>query len=315
MLALAGCPGTINLDDYIVGPRDSGVATDAASEVLPEPACPDIPRTVLATATCSALGCHAPPAPGGNLDLQSPNVASRLVGVEGTSGVPLIDPASPEQSLLYRRVTGATPPRMPSVGPPLDDATTACLLSWIKSVSNTPDPGGANVADASMPMGDDAGKTVVRVACGSTSSVTDHNNNAWAADTGYSAGQTAVQNPPHTIANTMDQTLYNAERWGGDDQGKGIPFTYDFTVPNGGYNVTLKFAETYWTQAGQRVFAVSINGESKLTNYDILSVAGGKDIAHDEVFQIDVTGGKVTIQFELGAASNPKIDAIEILSR
>jgi hypothetical protein len=211
---------------------------------------------------------------------------------------------------------------MPSAAPPLDDATTACLLSWIRGVSSdagvTPASDAGAPLDASTPRdgaSDDAGKTVVRVACGSTTSITDHNNNVWAADMGSSAGQTAVPNPPVSVANTMDGPLYNGERYGDDGKGNAISFTYDFTVPNGSYSVTLKFAETYWTAAGKRIFGVSINGEAKLSNFDIFSVAGGKNIAHDETFQVDVTGGRMTIQFNPGTANDAKIDAIEILSK
>ena len=46
-----------------------------------------------------------------------------------------------------------------------------------------------------------------------------------------------------------DQTLYDSERYGNT-------FSYGINVPNGTYTVALKFAELYWTSAGQRVFNV-----------------------------------------------------------
>jgi len=57
---------------------------------------------------------------------------------------------------------------------------------------------------------------------------------------------------PATLLTRADPKLYQTERYGN--------FTYQFTVPNGGYNVTLKFAEFYWTSAGKRIFNVAING-------------------------------------------------------
>jgi hypothetical protein len=311
LLALGGCPGKIHTADYLGSSDDAGSTIDAAQVAT----CPDVPGTILAADTCSASGCHALPMPAGNLDLKSPNVALRLVGVKDQTGVFLLDPANPEQSLLYRRVTGAAMPRMPSGLPPLDDATTACLLSWIKAASAAPNApagdGGAGTVAPDAAATDGSGGAVVRVGCGATAPYTDHNSHVWSADLGFTGGTTTTTNPPRSIANTTDGPLYNSERWSSDSQG----FTYDFTVPNGSYDVTLKFAETYATAEGQRIFNVAINGDKKLTDFDIFKAAGAANTAHDETFQIDVAGGKVTIQFTLGSANNPKVDAIEIVSK
>src|SRR5260221_6520365 len=47
-------------------------------------------------------------------------------------------------------------------------------------------------------------------------------------------------------------------------------FSYAFSVPNGGYHVVLKFAETYWTKSGQRIFNVSINGTRSVEHTSVL---------------------------------------------
>jgi hypothetical protein len=280
--------------------------------------CPDIPQAVFAT-KCNGAGCHTPPSAGGNLDLVSPDVASRLVGVKDSTGARLlIDPADPEESLLYERVVGSVVPRMPASAP-LDDATTACLLSWIRSVAANaaPDSGaplppsdaGSSASDKDAPSG-----TVVRVACGASVPYTDHDGNVWAADNHYSGGAPDTHNPAVTIANTMDAPLYNSQRYG-DNAGKPGSFSYAFVVPNGSYHVTLKFAETYLTGEGQRLFDVSIDDAKKLPAYDIFKVAGGANTAHDEAFDIDVTGATLKIQFDPGGADFPKVDAIEIVSK
>src|SRR5260221_13618465 len=82
-------------------------------------------------------------------------------------------------------------------------------------------------------------------------------------------------------------------------------FSYAFSVPNGGYNVVLKFAETYWTKSGQRIFNVSINGTQVLANFDIVAAAGAALTAIDKTFPVTVTNGQITIQFtsEIGRAS------------
>ena len=131
---------------------------------------------------------------------------------------------------------------------------------------------------------------------------TDALSNNWIADSGFTGGN--VSTTTKAITNTTDPTLYQSERYG--------VFTYTFTVPAGSYNVTLKFAEAYWTGAGQRTFGVSINGVPVLTNFDIFAAAGGAQKAIDKSFPVTVTGTSITIQFTQGSADLPKVDAISI---
>ncbi len=87
---------------------------------------------------------------------------------------------------------------------------------------------------------------------------------------------------------------------------------YDFSVPAGAmYSVTLKFAEIWYTQAGQRVFNVSINGAAVLTNFDIARDAGGPFLALDRRFDVSAPTGLIAIAFS-GVTDSPKISAIEI---
>ena len=143
--------------------------------------------------------------------------------------------------------------------------------------------------------------TPIRVHAGGGSYV-DSRGQTWSADTDFSGGNTA--STTQTIGNTSDPTLYQTERWN--------VFSYTFTVPNGSYNVVLKFAEIYWTSVGQRQFNVAINGTTVLTNFDIVAAAGGALKAIDKTFPVTVTNGTVTIQFTPGAADWPKVSAIEI---
>ena len=75
--------------------------------------------------------------------------------------------------------------------------------------------------------------------------------------------------------------------------------------------MNLKFAEFWWTSAGQRIFNVAINGQTVLSNFDIFAAAGGGLIAVDKAFAVTATS-VITIQFTtvVDAAS---INAIEIL--
>lgn len=131
---------------------------------------------------------------------------------------------------------------------------------------------------------------------------TDTQGQLWSADKDFTGGWTASTS--QAIANTADPTLYQTERYG--------DFTYQFPVPNGSYNVVLKFAEIYWSQVGQRVFNVAINGSPVLTNFDIMATAGANFTALDKVFSTTTTNGTIAIQFTSGPADLPKISAIEI---
>ena len=93
------------------------------------------------------------------------------------------------------------------------------------------------------------------------------------------------------IKGTKDPALYQSQLWGGPNQ---LGFYID-GLPAGTAQVTLKFAEIFWTAPGQRVFDVAINGQTVLRHFDMLAEAGGKDIAIDKTFTIPVVNCVVTI--------------------
>ena len=132
LLAAAGCPGTLtDKDRFLVdAAADGAVAPDAATGTG---ACGDVVTRIFLP-QCGDSGCHGSLAPQQELDLVSAGVAARVVGVNGTecSGV-LANPASPETSLLYTKLS-AHPPcggQMPLARTPLGSADMACVLAWI----------------------------------------------------------------------------------------------------------------------------------------------------------------------------------------
>jgi hypothetical protein len=133
-------------------------------------------------------------------------------------------------------------------------------------------------------------------------SAIDSNYNVWLADTGYSSG-TSTDTVITNISNTADPELYQSERYGKS-------FSYRFSVNNGIYQVTLKFAETYWTTPNQRVFDVAINGQSLITHLDIVSKVGAAT-AYDVTFPVVVTQGQILMQFT-AVIDNAKVSAIKI---
>lgn len=124
----------------------------------------------------------------------------------------------------------------------------------------------------------------------------------WLADTSGANNYTV----PDAIANTTDDTLYQSEAYAQN-------LSYYFTVPNGTYTVTFKFAEIYFSSAARRVFDIRINGAAVRTGYDIFAAAGGNYTAKDESFpNITVSGGGLAIELA-ATVDNGKLSAIEIV--
>jgi hypothetical protein len=139
--ACVGCPGSL---------EDPGRFSSATG------ACGDVPTTVFQNNCSATAGCHSSTDKQMGLDLQSPNVASRLIGIKSVGGTGLlVDPSNPSASVLYTKLT-ASPPfgaRMPFGEPALDQATIACVLQWI--TTQVSDGGGAE--DGSMEASSDDG--------------------------------------------------------------------------------------------------------------------------------------------------------------
>ena len=148
--------------------------------------------------------------------------------------------------------------------------------------------------------------TPIRINAGGAA-YTDALGRPWSADANFNNG--GVSSTAAAIAGTTDQPLYQVWRWG---PSAGAPLTYTFNqIPNGSYTVTLKFDETLFAQPGQRVFHVLINGQTVLSNFDIVQAAGAQFAAVDRQFTVGVSGGQIAIQF-VAVVSNPKICAIQI---
>jgi hypothetical protein len=142
---LAGCPGELankaEFEAYAAAHADagapaamnaagtsSGMAGSAVSD-----ACGDVVTRVLVP-TCGGTGCHGAVGPQQDLDLVSPGVATRLVGVPAKQCLQvLVDPQNPEQSLVYQKLLPkpACGAQMPLARPPLSGADVACVLAWI----------------------------------------------------------------------------------------------------------------------------------------------------------------------------------------
>ena len=104
------------------------------------------------------------------------------------------------------------------------------------------------------------------------------------------------------------QAVFQTERYG--------EFTYTIAGRAAGsaQTVTLYFAESYWSAAGQRTFNVAVNGQSVLTAFDIYAAAGARNRAVARSFSTTASAsGQVVIAFTRGGGpDNPKISGITV---
>ena len=87
-------------------------------------------------------------------------------------------------------------------------------------------------------------------------------------------------------------------------------FAYAIPLANGDYVVTLKFAETYWTTAGQRLFDVVMEGREVVSNLDLVAEVGPK-AAYDVEVPVRVMDGVLNISFHTGR-NNAQVSAIVV---
>jgi beta-glucanase (GH16 family) len=155
-----------------------------------------------------------------------------------------------------------------------------------------------------------------RVHCGGDN-YTDGLGNLWSADSNFTGGWPSASGSgiSDSVQPTAgDQTLYQWQRYGNSTGGETV--TYTFNVPTGiPYQVTLKFAEAYFSSAGQRQFNYSINGVTEASNFDIYSTAGGANRALDEAYNSVYPNGsgQIVVQFTQGSADNPTVGGIQVI--
>jgi hypothetical protein len=123
MLA-AGCAGELKDPDRFTSLADAGGC--AAEPVF--------------AATCASSVCHDAVDPAEGLDLASPGVASRLLGVTSASaacgGRLLVDPDDRPASLLLEKLTAAPTcgDPMPLAGTPLTAEQVECVTTWVEGL-------------------------------------------------------------------------------------------------------------------------------------------------------------------------------------
>lgn len=147
---------------------------------------------------------------------------------------------------------------------------------------------------------------LVLINAGDQASFTAADGRIWSADQHFTGGVRADLEGalgPFTVAGASDQRIYKFER--AQDSGS---FSYAIPVGQPGtFTLKLLFAENYHTSARQRVGSVSCNGQILLSNFDIFSESGGKNIALVKVFSGLAVPNTVNLTF-----TNTLINGIEL---
>jgi hypothetical protein len=144
---------------------------------------------------------------------------------------------------------------------------------------------------------------------------------SFAADEYYSGGLTASNTSGSngdidfsgTVTHPIPQADWNTYRYLGNT------YTIPDLTPGGSYQVRLYFLDWYFTQTGQRVFNVAINGTTVLSNFDIVQAAAnaggdGQYIGVEEDFtETADANGVITVALTQGSANQPLVNAIAVV--
>ncbi|MBD3391562.1 MAG: hypothetical protein GF418_05920 [Chitinivibrionales bacterium] len=131
----------------------------------------------------------------------------------------------------------------------------------------------------------DMGAVVVAVNVGGAE-YTASSGIRYEADMGYHGGFS--ERTDKDIADTPDDEIYQTNRYGS--------FGYHFGVPVAEYELTLQFAEAFWSDEGQRLFDVRVEGQTVIDNLDICAEVG-PDAPYDVRTTFVVADGALDIEF------------------
>ena len=183
-------------------------------------------------------------------------------------------------------------------------AASTAYQYWVRAVDAAGSSANSNTASATTQPGGSTGPVSINVGGGAAGS--------FVADAGFSGGSTysttAAIDTAQITGAVPPQAVFQTERYG--------EFTY--TIPGlaagSTYAVTLYFAETYWTAAGQRTFNVAVNGATVLSAFDIFAAAGGAGRAIARTFTTTANAsGQVVIAFTRGGGpDNPKVCGLAV---
>lgn len=116
------------------------------------------------------------------------------------------------------------------------------------------------------------------------------------------------------LTNPAPQGVYQTQRVGTSTGLGSFGYFIPGLIPGATYNVRLHFAETFFTKPGSRIFNVTIDGQTALSNFDIWATAGATRKAVIKEFSVKADRyGLVMLQFLVGSVNLPSVRGVELL--
>ena len=180
---------------------------------------------------------------------------------------------------------------------PAPAPTSAGAVTSAPATTSTPAATSAALAPTSQAGSGGSGFALL-INAGATTAYTA-GSDVWQADVDYNApiGLTTQGPTGQQYANTSAALypIYNSNRY------NAAAVNYTLPVPSAGtYQLTLMFAETYWSQAGQRLFSVAVQGQVLVAQLDLFAAAGGQFVAYNVVTSVAVAAPQLAVQVVLG---------------
>ena len=172
----------------------------------------------------------------------------------------------------------------------------------------------AKLADPAVPFEE------LAVNAGGNVSYLDAHGLIWQADQPYTPDSWGYVDPPNApsddhwkavrgvlrapILGTDDDPLYQAFRRGMD--------AYRFDVPDGDYELELRFTEYFPNPTSARVFRVTCNGQTLIDRFDLIEAAGLRRAVSRTFTNLRATGGKgIEVRFE-GIVAKPVVSGVRV---
>ena len=210
-------------------------------------------------------------------------------------------------TFLITNTTVPAPVKAPTAAPV--PAPIAPPVSPPTPAPATPVPVPAPIA-APVPASPVAVSAPIRVNMGAnkTSVV---GNLTWSTDLTYGFPGTGLKYKTcPAIANTDFDILFCTERYFAGPRGS--KSLLKIPVSPGSYNVTLHFAETFWTLPGERVFELRIPGIMSKQTIDLIKLAGANAAYTISVKAVITTQPTIDLLF-LNLVDFGKLNALEII--
>ena len=201
--------------------------------------------------------------------------------------------------------TGVTWSMNPAVGTltPGGSYTPPASLAAVTTTTVTATSNADSTVQAEINLTVFPGGTI-RIINGSTTPYTDTQGNVWAASSGDDGGW--IYNNGGPYATIPDANLYNTDYFSENDM------RFDFTVSNGNYLITAKFAFTEAGGAGYDVNGLEVQGQMLYPNVDVYVVAGGRNQPYDYKLPATVTNNQLSFVIRRVGGHHAFVSALQI---